>query len=957
MRPHSFNVLSIALVLTGIARAETSVYSPPAYTSVFTPPPYTPSGCPSAYTPPPYTSTYTPKPITVSYSTEGYTSVYTPPTHTRVYTPPPYTPSGYSTEVTPTPYTTIVTPEPYTSVYTPPVEYTSVYSPPAYTSVYTIPPYTPSGSSKLYTPPVYTSVYTPPPYTSVYSPPYVPSGYTSVSTPDVYTSVISPPVYTPSGSSDAYTPPPYTSVVTPSAYTTVYVPPVYGSSSSSSEDKAPSSYISSSKSPVYTSPSTSDYTPPASYHTPQFTSVAFPTYVEPTPSEYTPSTYVPGPGETSYVPATDAPTYIPPNPYSSATTVIVIDNPVETGTYTNGTTVTTNGTTNGTTDGTDGTDGAANLGFTPVVGPPKVELRLPIDELQAQFPDVWNMFLIGLEAMMAVDESKDLSYYQISGIHGLPHIPWQYPISSAQDPNRGYCTHASALFSTWHRPYLILIEQVLYNHAVAEAKKFTGPDAQKYQDAAKKVRLPYWDWAAESTKSHLPASMTVETMNVIKPAPGTGEPITANIPNPLYSYTFTRDDYRQTYFDAGIFRDTPGTRRQPDGSGSSRNALADQEMTNTYDSRRQNTYNLFSIPTFQGFTSNAWDGGSAPNAWTSIESIHNDIHSNLGGAGGHMSYVDYAAFDPIFWLHHCNVDRLTAMYQAVWPGNVVEPQSASGTFARRTRPGDMDDINTPLYPFRHPNGAEWTSNDVSTAGSIYKYGYAYPEVPVEYQSRSTEELRNFTTEKVNELYRPALRSSVTTTPSGDTVRREWIAVLAVDTADIPGDFQNLLFVGDVPKNVADWKTADNLVGESATFGADKPMHNVIQASIPLTQILIDKGVGLDPESAVKFLKQECHWVTKQGGASVPLSELKSLKVAITSTEVEYPEDKSQLAIWGQPYVHTEVTEGKEGGMQPNETYLVQSEVAPLVLDGTTTDSNSTSPARLRERSRPWRLVL
>lgn len=48
--------------------------------------------------------------------------------------------------------------------------------------------------------------------------------------------------------------------------------------------------------------------------------------------------------------------------------------------------------------------------------------------------------------------------------------------------------------------------------------------------------------------------MTVETMNVIKPAPGTGEPITANIPNPLYSYTFTRDDYRQTYFDAGIVR-------------------------------------------------------------------------------------------------------------------------------------------------------------------------------------------------------------------------------------------------------------------------------------------------------------------------------------------------------------------------------------------------------------------
>lgn len=43
-------------------------------------------------------------------------------------------------------------------------------------------------------------------------------------------------------------------------------------------------------------------------------------------------------------------------------------------------------------------------------------------------------------------------------------------------------------------------------------------------------------------------------------------------------------------------------------------------------SRRQSTFNLFSIPTFQAFTSNAWDGGGAPNAWTSVESIHNSVH-------------------------------------------------------------------------------------------------------------------------------------------------------------------------------------------------------------------------------------------------------------------------------------------------------------------------------------------
>ena len=35
----------------------------------------------------------------------------------------------------------------------------------------------------------------------------------------------------------------------------------------------------------------------------------------------------------------------------------------------------------------------------------------------------------------------------------------------------------------------------------------------------------------------------------------------------------------------------------------------------------------------------------------SLEAIHDTIH-NLVGNGGHMYHQPYAAFDPIFWLHH-----------------------------------------------------------------------------------------------------------------------------------------------------------------------------------------------------------------------------------------------------------------------------------------------------------------
>lgn len=52
--------------------------------------------------------------------------------------------------------------------------------------------------------------------------------------------------------------------------------------------------------------------------------------------------------------------------------------------------------------------------------------------------------------------------------------------------------------------------------------------------------------------SHLPASVMVESLTVIKPAPGTGAPTQVTISNPLFTYTFKRDDYRQIYFSGSV---------------------------------------------------------------------------------------------------------------------------------------------------------------------------------------------------------------------------------------------------------------------------------------------------------------------------------------------------------------------------------------------------------------------
>lgn len=42
-----------------------------------------------------------------------------------------------------------------------------------------------------------------------------------------------------------------------------------------------------------------------------------------------------------------------------------------------------------------------------------------------------------------------------------------------------------------------------------------------------------------------------------------------------------------------------------------------------------------------------------------------------------MTPPSVAAFDPIFWLHHANVDRQLALHQALYPNTYLEQCAAS----------------------------------------------------------------------------------------------------------------------------------------------------------------------------------------------------------------------------------------------------------------------------------------
>jgi len=55
---------------------------------------------------------------------------------------------------------------------------------------------------------------------------------------------------------------------------------------------------------------------------------------------------------------------------------------------------------------------------------------------------------------------------------------------------------------------------------------------------------------------------------------------------------------------------------------------------------------------------------------TQIEDVHDDVHGWTGGVnpdspgqGGDMGVIVSAAFDPLFWAHHCMIDRLWYLWQ------------------------------------------------------------------------------------------------------------------------------------------------------------------------------------------------------------------------------------------------------------------------------------------------------
>ena len=78
---------------------------------------------------------------------------------------------------------------------------------------------------------------------------------------------------------------------------------------------------------------------------------------------------------------------------------------------------------------------------------------------------------------------------------------------------------------------------------------------------------------------------------------------------------------------------------------------------------------------------------------------HNKVH-NLIGKDNYMGDPNTAALDPIFWIHHCNIDRLWAAWMTD-PGHVMENGAdfKNGPAPRQFQMPDISQTGTPLKVF------------------------------------------------------------------------------------------------------------------------------------------------------------------------------------------------------------------------------------------------------------------
>jgi tyrosinase len=206
-------------------------------------------------------------------------------------------------------------------------------------------------------------------------------------------------------------------------------------------------------------------------------------------------------------------------------------------------------------------------------------------------------------------------------------------------------------------------------------------------------------------------------------------------------------------------------------------------------------------------------------------SIHGQVHVLVGNTEN-MGVIPWAAFDPVFWMHHCNVDRL-------W---------ASWNHGGRTNPTDPSFLNQ-TFTFADENNNKVVMK-VQDVVDFAKLGYTYDEfekVPpckkpadVIRSSAATLQKRAVVPAAVTALDRVPVIVALEQPATEATPLTQHVAALAPEkslylviehlrAATAPGVLYHIYF--DMPKGTPTAETDPYYVGAIHFFGATHHEHS------------------------------------------------------------------------------------------------------------------------------------
>ncbi|KAL3444389.1 common central domain of tyrosinase-domain-containing protein [Aspergillus insuetus] len=603
-----------------------------------------------------------------------------------------------------------------------------------------------------------------------------------------------------------------------------------------------------------------------------------------------------------------------------------------------------------------------------------------------------SLFMRALTEFQNASPTDDpFSYYRIAGIHGNPDVSWDgvgNPPGTVDKPS-WWCAHNKETFVSWHRPYLVLFEQVIYDKMLSLIQKNVPAERRKpWEDAAKEWRLPYWDWALKQPyidNQGVPEIFTKDQIDIVDFSDN-NPPTTGNIPNPLArfrnpmgvpmgdssmrEFALTGDPWSNAIATSrhGIDRSAPAG-AWADGVNNWARANEAIQGGNGINSIEDQVYRLFAtdISSWESFASAKSQPPTTAPDFMSLEAIHNQIHGYTGGRGtgmvGHMGDTSVAAFDPIFWFHHCNVDHLAATFQTLHPEMWYDPAT--------------DLAATKLDPFhRDTTGTTWTADATRDFKANLKYTYDDLEPPHlrrflgaafhpmsalrSLAARATghpqagphEDLAQLR-RTINEKY-GAVRREIRASPHLRGRENDYVIDVIYDRYALNGaSYYINFFLGTPPADTDDFLPTDTYVGSIYTFSSnlepedtsagqchdclDQRSHGVLStAQVPLTKAILrlakdsnnSELQSMEAHEVERYLQRNLEWsgtvaiedpTDHTRPTHIDMSRLPRTKISAMKGKVHYPDSDSQLATYSDYETMWRATAGKPGGaVRPEE---------------------------------------